>query len=852
MDKLMEDGFSKLKEDEDLEIEARLIIDPRKRVPGFVRSRYSKDETNGFVSNILKDNTLTNFKITKSVNIIISKGDINYIQMVSFPTNTTKKVSFHTKRTISSMFSKGAINYKFSINAEKDVKMVPSSHTPFIRGKLRASLDYGNWQLDITLTKSTKDRTNAPLIKQRLLIHDLTRENFMTTAPFDYCDEVEIEVEWKSDEEFPDIEDFKQIDNLTKYFPGKGVTKSLDSSLYELAKQLGKRHASSIKQIWNNAVELTKNMYNKLVSPKLKEFMVTDKADGFRAIVRIDPSGTKILTNKNLELVDPESKSKSTYKKEYKYVAEAPCILDTEIVNGTIYAFDIITAYGTPVHLMKFKDRYQVLQGICDELKINCKKFYDLSEEAATKIKNLANKKIKLPYLTDGIIFTAKLDGYSKTKHYKWKQHSTIDFLTMKCPTTMLGIRPYLKKPKHSLYLLFVGIDKGVRQKLNLGHLKHHDTIFKGKKTRNLKYGPIHFSPSMCHYAYLFWHPRDDLNGQICELVRNGNNWDLVHIRDDKKADADAGIAFGNDFMISELIYTNYFNPLTSSALVDTSDNGYFKQHDVSMYRPMRAFNSFVKNKYMSMSGREWVVDLASGKGQDLFRYAELGFKNVLFVEFDKDAIGELISRKFDYTRNREKKGSINIRVVHADLNKPYIETMKLINTHVVFPIRGAESVICNMAMHYFMKDKNAMLNIAMLVNTLLRKGGAFVFTAFNGEHIHRLLSENKQWDYSTGGKLKHSIKRSYTDSKLKTGMKIQVKLPFSGEEYYEEYLLNYEKFSSILVSPKITGAKIHSEVLMPFYDWYPEYTKTQSKVKLDEGDQQMAKLYHLFIYKKL
>jgi hypothetical protein len=65
----------------------------------------------------------------------------------------------------------------------------------------------------------------------------------------------------------------------------------------------------------------------------------------------------------------------------------------------------------------------------------------------------------------------------------------------------------------------------------------------------------------------------------------------------------------------------------------------------------------------------EWVMDLASGKGQDLFRYGNYGFNHVLFAEIDKNALFELINRKHIFSNDRKTQGRLDIKTQQLDLN---------------------------------------------------------------------------------------------------------------------------------------------------------------------------------------
>jgi hypothetical protein len=84
------------------------------------------------------------------------------------------------------------------------------------------------------------------------------------------------------------------------------------------------------------------------------------------------------------------------------------------------------------------------------------------------------------PYVIDGLIITEPDEPYFTTKNYKWKpyERNTIDFLAVKCPQKLLGIKPYEVKSGNDLYLLFVGINHQMREKLGMGFIPQYRSMF--------------------------------------------------------------------------------------------------------------------------------------------------------------------------------------------------------------------------------------------------------------------------------------------------------------------------------------------------------------------------------------
>jgi SAM-dependent methyltransferase len=118
---------------------------------------------------------------------------------------------------------------------------------------------------------------------------------------------------------------------------------------------------------------------------------------------------------------------------------------------------------------------------------------------------------------------------------------------------------------------------------------------------------------------------------------------------------------------------------------------------------------------------------------------------------------------------------------------------------HIIYPKYGVDAIICNFAIHYFCDTADHIRNIFNLVHKMLAPGGVFLFTCFDGKKIQKLL-ENGDYERKHDGVTKFCIKKKY-DRVADIGMKIDVLLPFSKQEYYTEYLVNIDYLEKIAES---------------------------------------------------
>jgi hypothetical protein len=378
--------------------------------------------------------------------------------------------------------------------------------------------------------------------------------------------------------------------------------------------------------------------------------------------------------------------------------------------------------------------------------------------------------------------------------------------------------------------------------------MKQYNQLFPGVRY-NDEYLPIQFSPSDNPYAYLFWSDQDNIDNNVVELTLKNNMWKLLKIREDRNIDMNRKTYYGNYFKYAELIWMNYQNPLSMENLCEEQKH-YFKEDDNKDYKYLRKFNNFVKDQLITLYTYnikiDWVIDFASGKGQDLFKYIDKDVKNILMVDIDKMALMEIINRKYTYINNQSCKKS-KLYIKNLDLNTPYKQNLELIkNSYFGIPFDGVPLIICNLALHYLIPDKKKMQNFIGLLNNLLDSDGIFFYTAFNGKKVFELLKDTLQW-FSPDKK--YYIKKLYSDTTF-TGInqQISVLLPFSNGEYYTENLINTEIFADELIKKKIS-----LNIEDSFDTYLDQFQKNKESFynELNTSDKEFISLYSFHICHK-
>jgi SAM-dependent methyltransferase len=403
------------------------------------------------------------------------------------------------------------------------------------------------------------------------------------------------------------------------------------------------------------------------------------------------------------------------------------------------------------------------------------------------------------------------------------------------------------------MLFLFCGINKQLYDKLRIVPVKGYKKIFPRQMMYN--YFPIQFCPSDNPFAYIYQHPNDsvvsvdDILNSVCEFRRDGDKWIFMRIRTDRNIELERGNYFGNGFYVAEYTWLNYQNPLLFNDMIlsnsEYMDMGYFKEEKSQKHKAATAFNSFVKGTLLNgFKGSTWLIDLAAGRGQDMFRVSNANINNALFIDNDAQALSELVSRKHDFQRGIKR---LNTRIFTKLINlkddyKKNIDAIKQIGV----PIGGVDVIMCNFAIHYLIPTPASIRNLIYLIKSLLKPGGHFFFTSFDGQSVFNKLIDG-DWNAREGEVLQYSIKKKYkSNTIMPTGQQVDVLLPFSRGEYYTEYLVNYEY---LIKQFNING--FTTEKTGNFKQFLKEFKDQKNYKNLNANDIEFIKLYAYAIFRK-
>jgi len=461
--------------------------------------------------------------------------------------------------------------------------------------------------------------------------------------------------------------DKKKVDNLSIYNPKK----------YFLGVQPVTLELNNLLEDDNSSI--------------LKNYSVTDKADGERNLLYIDSKNKVYLINNRLNI-----KYTGLKHKDAKTIIDGEYIT-TDRFNNSIkkyMAFDVYFHKGKNVAnkplLTSSKNRIGILKDIIEnkenkfvpenkknDIVINLKEFYNndgvklLKKNCKKIIDNSKNDNYE--YNIDGLIFTptnlgvgsnneneeSSLTGTWK-KVFKWKpiEDNTIDFLVK-----FVGeIEEESTKRKYMSCELYVGYD----QDLDINPIKilnndFEDNIYAMKKFGEGCYLEIDNDGNILtkdnnrvednmivEFSYDVDNTKDDMFRWLPYRIRYDKT-ELYRIT--KKISGTA-----NDYTTAQNVWNTIQNPVTTDMITgkemvtkelvnkSRSDNEVYynreTSRDLSLLKPLLSFHNYwVKNQflYRRFSGTNSLFEIACGKGGDLHKFAKSKFKLVVGSDINKD-----------------------------------------------------------------------------------------------------------------------------------------------------------------------------------------------------------------------
>jgi hypothetical protein len=726
-----------------------------------------------------------------------------------------KKVFIKTKQKIKNI-DDHKLNVRFALNTEtyeypelkENVMKILEKETPsFIRYKERHVIPLDD-SFELHLTKTIQNE----------------QLNF------------ECEIEFKgtlSDEKYIENSIKKYIEKINKIIRISHVFKKVLQSIFN-------KFPNNLNQVLNKPFTLNRKYLPNIAM----NYTVTDKADGERNLLFIDKFGSGYLVD-----------NKFTLKNIGNFPTYKNSIFDGEYIlsNNQFMIFDCIQYKNMKIIDKKLLTRLMWINQFVKDIKnkiIKSKVFYVdlkyLDPNDRVMIKKLDNVKIpkdytsflkmlwnkrrdRFSYSLDGLIFTPVDATYLDPKKgiYKWKDEHTIDVRVMydnKDKVWKLDVNRFDNKPD---YL---------------------DITYKPRKDDTMEL----------------------LNGEIVEFLYSykQKTWVPYRKRTDKELPnarlTVEGVlnAVEENIKIDDLVNIDLKN---FGQMYYQESNETLQKRKYAIDYPMRKFHNHVKNQLIQYRNKnqKTLLDLAVGKGGDLNKWKNAGYKVILGIDVSKKSLDEFKKRTSDV------KG-MDIYMVHGDSTKDirsgacaYDDEGK--NTLKAFfkkyPNIKFDKIVCNFAIHYmFMDDKDRkgkerVSTFFTNIKKLLSDEGNFVGTILSGNQLEKKLLNQKEIVGVKNKKEFYKIKKVEPFYK-KPEQKLSYSQVFNSKFYNNQIIVSREGWEQeipeniVYESVLSLIGKFHGLQLVGKYDRFETYY--DPSFKLSSNEKKISFLHKTFVFRKV
>lgn len=685
---------------ENVELEFKLEYVNKFKIQQFIEKNFNSKDAN-------IERSINCIKITDNYSTI-------YRIIIDKEKGGKKIVDTYTKKNIATEKLAGV---KLKLSLEEPVSGFLADHCDILRFKNRlSSIVIPDWRLDITLVKSARyvqwsiNILEAP-VRHLLRAPNMTPDNFYETAPWDYADHIEVELEYVGTVK-PTIENLQAaMEYIDKKFPREIKSESSLTHARALGiiadfiqpKFSGKYYSGKwgIKNLANSVTTLDiDSLYNKLL-PNVIEYTVSPKIDGVRSIIFIHKNITYLVNNEItvFEYNVPDSKT---------YIFDAELFEDPNENNKIkLYLFDCMVFADKNIMYSDYKTRLNFAEKIVDGGLMKMKPVTFLNKNWKKSIKTLLVK--KYIYETDGLIFTPISESYADAIIYKWKPEEcmSIDFIYR----------------DNSLYS---GIMNSLAKKL-LPKKLYDDS--------EKKYIPAKFYPtySICKDIYNL-KIKGIKDNTLVELVWKENKWVLLKTRSDRNKAISAGVYFGNDYRIADKVWHSIHWPITDKMLTSTTIP---KKYKCATPEFVAANVAYFENIYTDILKKYPDVTKVIDTGTFFPEFNHYTVKSVDFIISDGFTCLKIINNKYDKSFRNDLDHPIEI---FAYDSKTYKYTAKE-KTLVIafFPIKTQLTKIKKLSKNknvsVFILDYQKKLKNNGISNDTIKMTDDYPVNLFTGEY---------------------------------------------------------------------------------------------------------------------
>ena len=276
-----------------------------------------------------------------------------------------------------------------------------------------------------------------------------------------------------------------------------------------------------------------------------------------------------------------------------------------------------------------------------------------------------------------------------------------------------------------------------------------------------------------------------------------------------------------------ELVLTDNDMPISGDDDVYSArkmDRENLYSYDMNEFHNKVIKRKFLIDKFGGQSNS--LFDMGCGKGGDILKFKSANYNFVLGVDNSEDSIvGARDSAWARYLSNlkqdkwwlrieQTKNPMVFLQMDATQLwDREYIESIKNKDLKLLTKVfwddappkltqqlkkysgralKGFDVVNCQFALHYFFKNETTLNNFCKNLDTVLKTGGHFIGTCFDGDRVHESFGSEDQLQFKHDDSIIWRIRKNYNDNDPKIGRKIDVYIDSINKETVE-YLVHFD-----------------------------------------------------------
>lgn len=281
----------------------------------------------------------------------------------------------------------------------------------------------------------------------------------------------------------------------------------------------------------------------------------------------------------------------------------------------------------------------------------------------------------------------------------------------------------------------------------------------------------------------------------------------------------------------------------------DSSIPGLKKAHRVIKEQNLFNVMKQIKTTFSKDINKLKLLDLGSGKGNDLTQWIELKISRVIGFDINEESIKIAKHRYNEYDNKR--KANITVKYYQSNVGTADVNLKHKLDKEIK---TGKFHVIsCNFMIHYLFESEETLNNLFKIISAYLIKDGFFIGTALNKNFVLKTYDDLRI--HSNNHLLEIIPMNNFFDNNKIYGRKYSIRLgdkndnaSYCGKEPSIEYLVDFNELKRV--------ASIHGLKLVDYNDFKKLYfnlvNRNKIKLKMTKEEQQASFLNCTFAFKKI